>query len=160
MEYKIKSYKLSAAQVSNLVKGAIEIYKEGDFVEDYAFNPVDMEINFYAGLFYYTIEGYDKIEDNDEKFNELFTNGVHNELMDKITNAKMAYDLMWKTANEIGSSIGSILSKVNSFIDNIPSNIDDLEKISKNLPKEWEKVFNQYSQIIGKDNIEGGTTIE
>lgn len=142
----LKQDYLTGGQVGNLVTEAVEIYKDGGLFEDYAFNPVDMEINFYAGLFYLLIPNYN-IEDN-EQFEELFSKGIHKEILTKVTNAQLAYDLMWKTAKEVGSSIGSILKKIDNFINNLPEN-DKLEELMEKIPKEWENVKNDYNNIIG-----------
>jgi len=152
---KLKRDYLTAGQVSNLVKQAVEIYKDGGLFEDYAFNPVDMEINFYAGLFYFVVEDYD-INDND-KLEELFGAGIHKELLDKVENAQLAYDLMWKTANEVGNSVGTILNKIKGFLDNLPEQ-EKLDELIDKLPKEWKNVKNEYDNIIGKrleNNNEG-----
>lgn len=141
-----RSY-LTAGQVTNLISEVIKIYNNGGLLDDYAFNPVDMEINFYAGLFYYTIENYDT-EDND-KFEELFSAGIHKELLEKVENAQLAYDLMWKTAKEVGNSVGTILNKIKGFLDNLPEQ-EDLNELMDKLPKEWETVKNEYDNIIGK----------
>lgn len=144
----LKQDYLTGGQVSNLVAEAVEIYKQGGLFEDYAFNPVDMEINFYAGLFYLLIEDY-KIDDN-EQFEELFKKGVHKEILEKVTNAQLAYDLMWKTAKEIGNSIGSILKKIDTFIGNLPEN-EKLDELMEKLPEEWQTVKKEYEEITGKD---------
>lgn len=152
---KLKRDYLTAGQVSNLVKQAVEIYKDGGLFEDYAFNPVDMEINFYAGLFYFVVEDYD-INDND-KLEELFGAGIHKELLDKVENAQLAYDLMWKTANEVGNSVGTILNKIKGFLDNLPEQ-EKLDELVDKLPEEWKNVKNEYDNIIGKrleNNNEG-----
>lgn len=142
----LKRESLTGGQVTNLITEAIKIYKDGGLLNDYAFNPVDMEINFYAGLFYLVIEDYE-IDDND-KFEELFSAGIHKELLNVIENAQLAYDLMWKTAKEVGNSIGSILYKINTFIGNLPEQ-EDLKELVDKLPKEWDKVKEQYDNIIG-----------
>lgn len=144
----LKQDYLTGGQVGNLVAEAIEIYKQGGLFEDYAFNPVDMEINFYAGLFYLLIEDY-KIDDN-EQFEELFKKGVHKEILEKVTNAQLAYDLMWKTAKEIGNSIGSILKKIDAFIGNLPEN-EKLDELMEKLPAEWQTVKKEYEEITGQD---------
>lgn len=144
----LKQDYLTGGQVSNLVAEAVEIYKQGGLFEDYAFNPVDMEINFYAGLFYLLIEDY-KIDDN-EQFEELFKKGVHKEILEKVTNAQLAYDLMWKTAKEIGNSIGSILNKIDTFIGNLPEN-EKLDELMEKLPAEWQTVKKEYKEITGQD---------
>lgn len=144
----LKQDYLTGGQVGNLVTEAVEIYKQGGLFEDYAFNPVDMEINFYAGLFYLLIEDY-KIDDN-EQFEELFKKGVHKEILEKVTNAQLAYDLMWKTAKEIGNSIGSILNKIDTFIGNLPEN-EKLDELMKKLPAEWQTVKKEYEEITGQD---------
>lgn len=152
---KLKRDYLTAGQVSNLVQQAVEIYKDGGLFEDYAFNPVDMEINFYAGLFYFVVEDYD-INDND-KLEELFGAGIHKELLDKVENAQLAYDLMWKTANEVGNSVGTILNKIKGFLDNLPEQ-EKLDELIDKLPEEWKNVKNEYDNIIGKrleNNNEG-----
>ena len=144
----LKQDYLTGGQVGNLVTEAVEIYKQGGLFEDYAFNPVDMEINFYAGLFYLLIEDY-KIDDN-EQFEELFKKGVHKEILEKVTTAQLAYDLMWKTAKEIGNSIGSILNKIDTFIGNLPEN-EKLDELMEKLPAEWQTVKKEYEEITGQD---------
>ena len=144
----LKQDYLTGGQVGNLVTEAVEIYKQGGLFEDYAFNPVDMEINFYAGLFYLLIKDY-KIDDN-EQFEELFKKGVHKEILEKVTNAQLAYDLMWKTAKEIGNSIGSILNKIDTFIGNLPEN-EKLDELMEKLPEEWQTVKKEYEEITGQD---------
>ena len=144
----LKQDYLTGGQVGNLVTEAVEIYKQGGLFEDYAFNPVDMEINFYAGLFYLLIEDY-QIDDN-EQFEELFKKGVHKEILEKVTNAQLAYDLMWKTAKEIGNSIGSILNKIDTFIGNLPEN-EKLDELMEKLPAEWQTVKKEYEEITGQD---------
>ena len=49
----LKRNYLTAGQITNLISEVIKIYNNGGLLEDYAFNPVNMEMNFYAGLFYY-----------------------------------------------------------------------------------------------------------
>jgi hypothetical protein len=143
----LKKDYLTGGQVGNLVTEAVEIYKNGGLFEDYAFNPVDMEINFYAGLFYLLVENYD-IKDN-EQFEKLFSKGIHKEILEKVENAQLAYDLMWKTAKEVGNSVGTILNKIKGFLDNLPEQ-EDLNKLVDKLPKEWEAVKNEYDDIIGR----------
>ncbi len=150
--YTTKRDALTGGQVSNLVSEAIKIYMGGGLIDDYAFNPVDMEINFYAGLFYLTIENYEI--DNNEQFEELFSHGVHENLLHDIKNAQLAYDLMWKTANEVSNSIGSILYKIKRFLDNLPEQ-EDLNKLMEKLPEEWKEVKEKYDDIVGHNKLEG-----
>ena len=153
----LKRNYLTAGQITNLISEVIKIYNNGGLLEDYAFNPVDMEMNFYAGLFYYTVEKYNDIGDND-KFEILFSAGIHKELLEKVENAQLAYDLMWKSAKEVSNSIGMIFNKIKGFLDNLPEQ-EDLNKLMDKLPKEWEAVKNEYDNIIGKrlanNEIEG-----
>lgn len=144
----LKRNYLTAGQITNLISEVMKIYNNGGLLDNYAFNPVDMEMNFYAGLFYYTVEEYNDMEDNDE-FEKLFSAGIHKELLEKVENAQLAYDLMWKSAKEVGNSIGMILNKIKGFLDNLPEQ-EDLNKLMDKLPKEWETVKNEYDNIIGK----------
>lgn len=146
-KFELKRGALTAGQVSNLVEESIRIYMNGGMLDGYSFNPVDMEINFYAGLFYLTVEGFE-IDDND-KFEELFSNGVHNYILNDVCNAKLAYDLMWKTAKEVNSSVGYILNKIKNFLDNLPEQ-EKLDELADKLPEEWKSVKNEYDNIIGK----------
>ena len=83
-----------------------------------------------------------------EQFEKLFSKGIHKEILEKVTNAQLAYDLMWKTAKEVGSSIGGILQKVDNFIKNLPDT-NEMGDLMEKLPKEWEAVKNDYNNIIG-----------
>lgn len=144
----LKRNYLTAGQITNLISEVMKIYNNGGLLDNYAFNPVNMEMNFYAGLFYYTVEEYNDMEDNDE-FEKLFSAGIHKELLEKVENAQLAYDLMWKSAKEVSNSIGMILNKIKGFLDNLPEQ-EDLNKLMDKLPKEWEAVKNEYDGIIGK----------
>lgn len=143
----LKRNYLTAGQITNLISEVMKIYNNGGLLDNYAFNPVDMEMNFYAGLFYYTVEEYNDMEDNDE-FEKLFSAGIHKELLEKVENAQLAYDLMWKAAKEVSNSVGMILNKIKGFLDNLPEQ-EDLNKLMDKLPKEWEAVKNEYDNIIG-----------
>lgn len=149
--FELKENYLTAAQVSTLVKEVINIYKDGEYFEDYQFNPIDMEINFYASLFYYLVDGYDT--DDNDKFEELFSHGVHRYLLDEIENAQLAYDLMWKTANEISNSLGILIRKVTQLLDNLP-NEESLKELTDKLPDEWKTVKSEYDSIVGKKTDE------
>lgn len=155
----IKREFLTGGQVGNLVSEAVKIYKEGGLFEDYAFNPVDMEINFYAGLFLLTIDNYN-IEDEGQ-FEKMFCAGIQTELLKSIENAQLAYDLMWKTANEIGNSVGSILFKIRELMGKIPEG-EDLKQLMEKMPKEWQAVRDEFGEIIDgkytKHKIESNAT--
>ncbi len=144
----LKKDYLTGGQITNLISEVMKIYTNGEFIEGYSFNPVDMEMNFYAGLFYYTIEGY-STEDN-EKFEEFFSAGIHKELLERVENAQLAYDLMWKSAKEVSNSIGMILNKIKSFLDKLPEQ-EDLNKLMDKLPEEWKAIKDEYDEIIGKN---------
>lgn len=155
-ELKLKRDFLTAGQISNLVKEALVIYSEGGLLDNYSFNPVDMEINFYAGLFYFVIEDYD-MNDGD-KFEELFSLGVHKELLEKIQNAQIAYDLMWKSANEISNSLGILMNKLANIADVFASM--DLDEIKEKLPDDinnWQNIVTEYKEIT-RDNNKGDKT--
>ena len=89
-----------------------------------------------------------------EQFEELFSHGVHENLLHDIKNAQLAYDLMWKTANEVSNSIGSILYKIKGFLDNLPEQ-EDLNKLMEKLPEEWKEVKEKYDDIVGHNKLEG-----
>ena len=149
---KFKQNYLTASQISSLVYEVLEIYNNGGLMDGYAFNPVNMEMNFYAGLFYYLIDGFEM--DNEEMFDELFALGVHNRILEEVENAKLAHTLMWKSAKSMSNSLGKILAKVNEFIEKLPEAENYSELLDK-LPEEWNKVKDEYKQIIN-NNTEMG----
>lgn len=152
-DVKFKKTYLTGAEVSTLVREAVNIYRQGGLYEDYDYNPIDMEINFYVGLFYYVIDNFD-IE-NEEQFEELFSSGVHEDILKEVKNAKLAYDLMWKLAKEISGSVNIISNKINNFIKNMPE-MDEMQEVLKKLPEQWNSVKGEYDNIMNSKLSEEG----
>lgn len=141
MDYKLKKDYISSSEIKNLIKQVMNIYVDGDLIDGYKYNPVDAEINFYAGLFYLTIEGYD-LEDN-EMFNKLFNSGVQYELFDKVKNVDIAYDLLKDTMAEMNNPLNDLLN----VMKDIPS-VEEMNKELSELNKEWNNVSDGYKNII------------
>lgn len=141
MDYKLKKDYISSSEIKNLIKQVMNIYVDGDLIDGYKYNPVDAEINFYAGLFYLTIEGYD-LEDN-EMFNKLFNSGVQYELFDKVKNVDIAYDLLKDTMAEMNNPLNDLLN----VMKDIPS-VEEINKELSELNKEWNNVSDGYKNII------------
>ena len=152
-DVKFKKTYLTGAEVSTLVREAVNIYRQGGLYEDYDYNPIDMEINFYVGLFYYVVDNFD-IE-SEEQFEELFSSGVHEDILKEVRNAKLAYDLMWKLAKEISGSVNIISNKINNFIKNMPE-MDEMQEVLKKLPEQWNSVKGEYDNIMNSKLSEEG----
>ena len=152
-DVKFKKTYLTGAEVSTLVREAVNIYRQGGLYEDYDYNPIDMEINFYVGLFYYVVDNFD-IE-SEEQFEELFSSGVHEDILKEVKNAKLAYDLMWKLAKEISGSVNIISNKINNFIKNMPE-MDEMQEVLKKLPEQWNSVKGEYDNIMNSKLSEEG----
>lgn len=142
---------LTDAEVHVIVQEALKAYnKKGDF-EDYDYSPLSMNTVFYILLFAQCIKDYD--DKSLDVYNEYYNAGVQYELLNVVTNAKEAYDLMM-TISKSMSSIENIISKnLNKLIDSAMSKIPDDETMIKmidSLPQEWQNTLKQYNQIIGK----------
>lgn len=146
---KLKKNYLTNAEVNFIVSEALKTYidKEENDIEGYDYNPLTMITNFYAMLFELCIKDYNL--DNIEDYNKYYNDGVHLKLLENIINAKEAYDLMIKLSGEITSLSNIIGRSLKLFIDKIPEKNDFSEILTK-LPEEWQKVADEYNNIIGK----------
>ena len=146
VEYEITKRFLTANEVGNIVQTSLQAYKNNNFIDNYNFSPVDMEVNFYSALFSYIIKDY-SIETED-RFEELYNAGVQYDLLNNITNAMEAYNITMKLADKISDPINNILG---TLFNKLPEK-EDLEK----LPEEWKKVTSEFNEIV-KNKNEGET---
>lgn len=152
---KLKKDYLTNGEINYMVKTALEIYNaEGD-IEGYGYSPLSMFTNFYALLFGMCIEDYniDSVEDYDKYYNL----GTHTELMMEITNATEAYNLLVSISKQL-CDIPNVIDRsiqkiINIMAEKIP-NGEELSKMMKKMPKEWNKVLSEYNNIIGENKKE------
>ena len=152
---KLKKDYLTNGEVNYIVGEVLKIYDNSGDIEGYDYSPLTMITNFYALLFGFCIEGYNI--DSDEDYNKYYNIGTHYELLRIVTNADEAYHLMMSLSKQI-ISVESIVDKnLNKLINMVVERIPDAQTMNKmvnKLPKDWQKVVNQYNEITGKDNKE------
>lgn len=152
---KLKKDYLTNGEVNYIVGEVLKIYDNSGDIEGYDYSPLTMITNFYALLFGFCIEGYNI--DSDEDYNKYYNIGAHYELLRIVTNADEAYHLMMSLSKQITSFENIMDKNLNKFINMITEKIPDAKTMNKmvnKLPKDWQKVVNQYNEITGKDNKE------
>ena len=152
---KLKQDYLTNGEVNYILGEVLKIYNQEGDIDGYSYSPLAMITNFYALLFSICIEGYDI--DNIEDYNKYYNIGTHYELLRVVTNADEAYHLMMSLSKQIISVENVVDKNLNKLINMITEKIPDAKTMNKmvnKLPKDWQKVVNQYNEITGKDNKE------
>lgn len=152
---KLKKDYLTNGEVNYIVGEVLKIYDNSGDIEGYDYSPLTMITNFYALLFGFCIEGYNI--DSDEDYNKYYNIGAHYELLRIVTNADEAYHLMMSLSKQIISVENIVDKNLNKLINMVIERIPDAKTMNKmvdKLPKDWQKVVNQYNEITGKDNKE------
>ena len=152
---KLKKDYLTNGEVNYIVGEVLKIYDNSGDIEGYDYSPLTMITNFYALLFGFCIEGYNI--DSDEDYNKYYNIGAHYELLRIVTNADEAYHLMMSLYKQIISVENIVDKNLNKLINMVIERIPDAKTMNKmvnKLPKDWQKVVNQYNEITGKDNKE------
>ena len=152
---KLKQDYLTNGEVNYIVGEVLKIYNQEGDIDGYSYSPLAMITNFYALLFSICIDGYDI--DNIEDYNKYYNIGTHYELLRIVTNADEAYHLMMSLSKQIISVENIVDKNLNKLINMVIERIPDAKTMNKmvnKLPKDWQKVVNQYNEITGKDNKE------
>ena len=151
----LKKDYLTNGEVNYIVGEVLKIYNQEGDIDGYSYSPLAMITNFYALLFSICIDGYDI--DNIEDYNKYYNIGTHYELLRIVTNADEAYHLMMSLSKQIISVENIVDKNLNKLINMVIERIPDAKTMNKmvnKLPKDWQKVVNQYNEITGKDNKE------
>ena len=151
----LKKDYLTNGEVNYIVGEVLKIYDQSGDIDGYDYSPLAMITNFYALLFAECIEGYDL--DDVDMYNEYYNIGTQYELLRVVTNADEAYHLMISLSKQIISVENIIDKNLNKLINMVIERIPDAKTMNKmvnKLPKDWQKVVNQYNEITGKDNKE------
>lgn len=151
----LKKDYLTNGEVNYIVGEVLKIYDNSGDIEGYDYSPLTMITNFYALLFGFCIEGYNI--DSGEDYNKYYNIGTHYELLRIVTNADEAYHLMMSLSKQIISVENIVDKNLNKLINMVIERIPDAKTMNKmvnKLPKDWQKVVNQYNEITGKDNKE------
>ena len=151
----LKKDYLTNGEVNYIVGEVLKIYNQEGDIDGYSYSPLAMITNFYALLFSICIDGYNI--DNIEDYNKYYNIGTHYELLRIVTNADEAYHLMMSLSKQIISVENIVDKNLNKLINMVAERMPDAKTMNKmvnKLPKDWQKVVNQYNEITGKDNKE------
>ncbi|MGN0966350.1 MAG: hypothetical protein ACI4OP_01975 [Candidatus Coprovivens sp.] len=151
----LKKDYLTNGEVAQIVKIALGIYNQPEDIDGYDYSPISMITNFYALLFDFCIEDYDL--DKTEDYDKYYNMGAQYELLRVVTNADEAYHLMMSLSKQISSLENIIDKNLKNVVEMISNKLPDAKAMAKmvnKLPKEWQKVVNEYNEIVGKTTIE------
>jgi len=152
---KLKKDYLTNGEVNYIVSEALNIFMEGDDIKDYDYSPLSMITNFYAMLFELCIEGYNM--DSIDDYNKYYNLGAHYELLRVVTNADEAYHLLMSLSKDLRSIENIIDKNIKKLLKMIEDKLPDskaMTKLVNKLPKEWQRVVNDYNSITGKQTEE------
>lgn len=144
--YKLKKDYLTNGEVNYIVSSVIDIYRKEEDIVGYKFSPLSAMSNFYFLLFQLCIDGYDA--DDNDMYEELYCAGVHKTLIEEVTNADEAYDLLLDTMDNL-QNIGNILSTILGEIVSKLPDAKDLNDIAEKLPEQWKEAIGRYEDITG-----------
>ena len=153
-EVKLKKDYLTNAEVNYILSEVLNTYIKSGDIKDYDFSPLSMITAFYSLLFSICIEDYEI--SNIDDYNKYYNIGAQYELLKNITNAEEAYHLMMLLSERLSDFNGILNKGINNLMDFLSSKIPDAKEMNKmvnKLPKEWQKVMNDYNNITNKNNI-------
>lgn len=153
-EVKLKKDYLTNAEVNYILSEVLNTYIKSGDIEDYDFSPLSMITAFYSLLFSVCIEDYEI--SNIDDYNKYYNIGTQYELLKNITNAEEAYHLMMLLSERLSDFNGILNKGINNLMNFLSSKIPDAKEMNKmvnKLPKEWQKVMNDYNNITNKNNI-------
>lgn len=145
MKDKLKKDYLTKEEIDAIIIAAMGAFREESLIEGLNFNYLAMEHSFIDSLGLICIKDF-----NDEIRDEIYNEGLRDEFIDSIKNARYAYDLLNKIADK---SINNIEGVINKFFSNIPENDINLDDIEKVLPQ-FQEVVEKYNNIVNRNDEE------
>lgn len=140
---KLKKDYLTKEEIDAIIIAAMNSFREESLIEGLSFNYLSMEHSFINSLGILCIENFD-----DESRDAIYNEGLIDEFIDSIKNARYTYNLLNKIADKAINSLEGVMSKLTNFTDE-NYNMEDLQKA---IP-EINEVFQKYDNIINP-NIE------
>ena len=154
LSFEYKNF-LNLVEFRTLISEAVDAYINGeptndnkriiDNISGFDYNLISGEERFYSALCILCVKDY-----TNELFEKIFNNQVQLELVEKIANAKLAYETYEQIISKYGSVENVFERKLTELLNKIPEK-EKIEKILKTLPKEWDKVNKQYNSITKEE---------
>lgn len=145
MKDKLKKDYLTKEEIDAIIIAAMGAFREESLIEGLNFNYLAMEHSFIDSLGLICIKDF-----NDEIRDEIYNEGLRDEFIDSIKNARYTYDLLNKIADK---SINNIEGVINKFFGNISENDVNLDDIEKVLPQ-FQEVVEKYNNIVNRNDEE------
>lgn len=139
MDLKLKKDYLTKEEIDAIIIVSMNSFKEDSLIEGLNFNYLAMEHSFIDSLGTICIENFD-----DETRDKIYNEGLRDEFIDSIKNARYTYNLLNKIADK---SINNLEGVLNKFFGNISENNMSLEDLEKAIPQ-FQEVMDKYNNII------------
>lgn len=141
MDLKLKKDYLTKEEIDAIIVAAMGSFREESLIEGLNFNYLAMEHSFIDSLGLICIEDFD-----DEIRDKIYNEGIRDEFIDSIKNARYTYNLLNKIADKSIQNL-ELEGVMNQYIGEIPENSVDLNDLEKILPQ-FQEVVEKYNKII------------
>ena len=146
MDLKLKKDYLTKEEIDTIIIAAMNSLREDEnLIEGLNFNYLAMEHSFIDSLGIICIENFD-----DDIRDKIYNDGIREEFIDGIKNARYTYNLLNKIADKSINNLEGVISKLFGDIENSNSNLDDLQEALPQL----QEVFSKYDNIMNRNTEE------
>ena len=145
MDLKLKKDYLTKEEIDAIIVAAMGSFREESLIEGLNFNYLAMEHSFIDSLGLICIEDF-----NDEIRDKIYNEGIRDEFIDSIKNARYTYNLLNKIADK---SINSLEGVINNFFGKLSDENSDIDSLQEALPQ-LQEVFDKYDKIVNRNTEE------
>lgn len=140
MKDKLKKDYLTKEEIDTIIIAAMNsLRKDENLIEGLNFNYLAMEHSFFDSLGIFCIKDF-----NDEERDKLYNEGLLDEFIDSVKNARYAYNLLHTIADKSVNNIEGVINKLFGDITNSNTNLEDLQEALPQL----QEVFQKYDNIV------------
>lgn len=147
MDLKLKKDYLTKEEIDAIIIAAMGSFREESLIEGLNFNYLAMEHSFIDSLGLICIEDF-----NDEIRDKIYNEGIRDEFIDSIKNARYTYNLLNKIADKSINNL-ELEGVINQYVGNIPDNNTGLEDLEQLLPQ-FQEVVEKYNKIVNRNTEE------
>ena len=145
MDLKLKKDYLTKEEIDAIIVAAMGAFREESLIEGLNFNYLAMEHSFIDSLGIICVENFD-----DEIRDKIYNEGIREEFIDSIKNARYTYNLLNKIADKSINNLEGVISKLFGNMENSNPNLNDLQEALPQL----QEVFNKYDNIMNRNTEE------
>ena len=145
MDFKFKKNYLTKEEIDSIIIVAMGAFREDSLIEGLNFNYLAMEHSFIDSLGLICVENFD-----DETRDKIYNEGLRDEFIDSVKNARYTYNLLNKIADKSINNLEGVLTK---FFGNMSDENMSLEDLEKAIPQ-FQEVMDKYNNIINGNTEE------